>query len=185
MTAIRVYRPAPASGFSWVHPVDNTAAEQLDRISGERLTDWSPPLVKFLPSNDRHPETDRVPDVPWQGQHSLVFRERAFDLVRPIMEKWGQFLELRTEESNESLWIFNVCTVVDALDEGASNVLMYPDNVRIMSIPRWVFKPEALAPPVVFRIPKQRTLLLSGDVVARIRDLGLSGAEFKLLWSSD
>jgi hypothetical protein len=101
------------------------------------------------------------------------------------MEKWGQFLELRTEESNESLWIFNVCTVVDALDEGASNVLMYPDNVRIMSIPRWVFKPEALAPPVVFRIPKQRTLLLSGDVVARIRDLGLSGAEFKLLWSSD
>jgi hypothetical protein len=112
-----IYRPTPKAGFSWVHPITDADDEQLSRVSGEPLTDWEVPRVKLMASNDRDPETDRLADMPWLGQHCLVFRDGVLDRASPILGSWGQFLELRVDDDPERMWVFNNRSVVDALDE--------------------------------------------------------------------
>ena len=182
MSEFEIYRPKPIDGFAWANPVGDADREQLNRISGQPITDWIPPSVEFVLSDDRPPTAAQIPDVPWRGQQTLVFRERASELVRPILEPWGQFLELKNKDTSESLWMFNVCTVIDALDEGASEVAYFRDGVRIMMVKRWQLKRSALPDTAVFRIPKTSVLLLSNGVVDRLQALPITGVGFELLW---
>ena len=78
--------------------------------------------------------------------------------------------------------LFNVCRVVDALDEDASELHRFPSSGRVMKVSRYAFEPTLVADLTAFRIPQDRTLFLAGHAVATILGAGLSGADFQPVW---
>jgi hypothetical protein len=106
-------------------------------------------------------------------------------LLRPILEHAGEFLPL---QSDEDVSLFNVTTVVDALDEGRSEIARFDDG-SIMCIDRHVLGPDAIGDVELFRLPEHVTrmsgIYMRETMVHGIAGLGLEGIGFELVWSDE
>ncbi|HZU19496.1 MAG TPA: DUF1629 domain-containing protein [Candidatus Dormibacteraeota bacterium] len=102
-----------------------------------------------------------------------------------VLEGYGEFLPLACEEAD--LWAFNCTRVVDALDEGRSEVVplrLWSVEHRLLDVRRYEFRPEALVGVRVFRIPQLQPgpVYVSEEVGEAVRAAELGGVGFKLLW---
>lgn len=180
---LRVYRPVVADGFEWVQPVDERDFDAVYRLDGQpRGTSWTPVRVRRIVS-DGGVELSQA-DTPWLDGQTIVSRAGAHPVLRNVLGGAGESLELALEDGQEQLWLFNVCTVVDALDESRSDLIRFPSSGGAMKITRHEFLPDRVAGLAAFRIPQARGLHLGGEAVAAISGRQFAGLHFQEVWES-
>ncbi|WOH53609.1 imm11 family protein [Bradyrhizobium sp. sBnM-33] len=111
----------------------------------------------------------------------LVLREHAARVLAPLLDRSGELLPLECPEAD--LWLFNVLTVVDALNEEKSELVRFDDG-DILDVERYVFRPELTEGLVVFKVPQllRGPLFLGDEFVSAVKAAGLRGSEFTQLW---
>lgn len=179
---LSVFRPVLVEGLEWVQPLDENDFDAVYQLDGTpRATGWEPIPVRRLETLDNGQRLEHA-DLPWLGNHALVFRHHAFQLVEHILVGCGEFLPLSLIDGTDQLWLFNAWRVDGALDEEACSVVRFASTGRVMSITRHVFHPERIAGLAAFRVPQVRTLFFGGAAVDSIDGLQLSGAAFQPVW---
>ena len=127
-------------------------------------------------------------DMPWLADHTLAFRNHAYEAVRSYLEPSGRFLPLDLADAPDRFWLFRADLVVDALDESASNLVRFPSTGRVMDVERHVFDPDKVAVLeriAAFRVPQLRTLFLTAGAVKVMADAKLTGTSFELVWEPE
>ncbi|MCK1641696.1 hypothetical protein IVA95_30170 [Bradyrhizobium sp. 157] len=100
---------------------------------------------------------------------------------QPLLDRSGELLPLECPEAD--LWLFNVLTVVDALDEEKSELVRFDDG-DILDVERYVFRPDLTEGLAVFKVPQllRGPLFLGDEFVRAVKAAGLRGPEFTQLW---
>ena len=170
--------------MEWVLPVHDGDHEVLWSLNGiSRRATWRPmPVARLLVDDEGEPRAEA--DLPWLGVNVLVLHERAAGLLAPVLERHGELLPLSCPDAE--LWLFNVLSVVDALDEENSEMVRFDDG-DILDVERYGFRAEAAAGLALFKVPQllRGPLFVSDEFVDAVEAAGLTGPEFTHLWSSD
>lgn len=181
---MRVFVLVVPEGTEWVLPVDEVAG--FDRL---RIEDCSSVLDRWVPERVRIVSEDEgvrlaAADVPWLGDHGLVLRREAADLVAPLVAGQAELLPLACDDAE--LFLLHVTECRDALDSERSDLVCFSSG-RIMTVREHVFDAEALDGVCCFRDSKmpRGPLYLTGLVVDALSAAGLSGFEAKLVWDSE
>jgi hypothetical protein len=113
-----------------------------------------------------------------------VFSDRAKQLLAPHLQGLGQWIELVSEQ-DPTYWLFYITNVLDALDVEKSELKRFSDG-GVMRIVSYVFKPEAVRDQMLFTLPQRpgTNRCVTDRFVEIAKANGLTGVEFKLLWSS-
>ncbi|TIU49294.1 MAG: hypothetical protein E5W19_13880 [Mesorhizobium sp.] len=183
---MKIYVPSVVEGQEWVLPEQTDDYQLFATLGGRSQKRWRSPRMKFL-----HEQEDGTPqlysDFPWLGEHVLILRATALKSLRPILERYGEFLSLR---GDEPIWLFNVTTVVDALDEERSRIVRFDDG-GIMTIENLVLRAEAIGGAEIFKLPERADgvrvsdIYLQDTIVRQIGELGLKGIAFELVWNDE
>ncbi|MEI9418540.1 imm11 family protein [Mesorhizobium sp. Cs1321R2N1] len=183
---MKIYVLSVVEGQEWVLPHQPDDYQLFATLGGRSQKRWRSPRMKFLREQD-----DGTPrlysDFPWLGEHVLILRGTALESLRPILEPYGEFLPLRADEP---ISLFNVTTVVDALDEERSGIVRFNDG-GIMTIENLVLRAEAIAGAEIFKLPeradgvRRSDIYLQETIVRQIGDLGLKGIAFELAWNDE
>jgi hypothetical protein len=179
---LRIYEPRVRPGFEWVLPVRDADHEYLWRLDGtSRRATWRPMPVARLAVDDEGKSRAEA-DLPWLGGHVLVLRARAAATLAPLLDRYGELLPLACPDAD--LWLFNVLTVVHALDEENSELIRFDDG-NILDVVRYEFRPHMAAGMAVFKVPQllRGPLFVSDEFVEAVATAGLTGPEFIQLWS--
>ena len=131
-------------------------------------------VPRFLPKGDTPSFDSAIP----------VFNAKAVKALADLLEPAGELLPIKCD--GETLFLFNVTRIVDALDEGNSKVDRFDDG-RIWDIDYHAFFPEKVKSEVIFKIPQLPLGLVyaTDPFIARVTSTGLQGFDFPLLWSSE
>jgi hypothetical protein len=143
-------------------------------------------IVVRVVDRDDHGAPMRDTDFPWLIGNVPVFTERAYQKLSPLLVRYGRAFSLLTEDGT-TLVAFFVDRVVDALDLSASEISRFADG-RVMTIDRHVFLPEAIGDAVMFRLantPRAGWTYVTDEYVEMVRDSGLRGADFDLVWTDE
>ncbi|WP_035726390.1 imm11 family protein [Bradyrhizobium murdochi] len=178
---MRIYEPRVRPNLEWVLPVHESDHEYLWRLDGTaRRASWRPmPVARLLVDDEGEPRAEA--DLPWLGGHVLVLREHAVKVLAPLLDRSGELLPLACPDAD--LWLFNVLTVVDALDEEKSELVRFDDG-DILDVERYVFRPNLTEGLAVFKVPQllRGPLFLGDEFVSVVKTAGLRGPEFIQLW---
>jgi hypothetical protein len=153
-----------------------------------RLAQWSAlRLQRALDAPGQPRPTGPIADVTTVNSviKNCVWSPRARRALEPHVGHCGEFLPLICDEAK---WVlFNVTRVIDALDEAASEVIYYDEQRKSGRFVRMVFKPEALAGEIIFRIPQRSSsdIFVTDAFVRLIEAQGLVGFELKPVWSDE
>ncbi|MPZ41568.1 MAG: hypothetical protein GEU95_26690 [Rhizobiales bacterium] len=146
-----------------------------------RRATWRPiPVARLAVDDEGEPRAQA--DLPWLGGHVLVLRERAVTMLAPLLDRYGELLPLACPDAD--LWLFNVLTVVDALDEKNSELIRFDDG-DILNVERYEFRPDLVAGVAVFKVPQllRGPLFVGDEFVDAVAATGLTGPELTPLWS--
>lgn len=155
-----------------------------------RAPSWQPLAVRTY--DRRAPRPDIFQLIPAYGSvGSLVFTERALQVVGTLAERSGELLPLRLGE--ETLFLLNVTRVVeDSLDP--EKALCVPPEKRHVHIEpfRYAFLPERLPAAGIFHIPEAVGRLLCAEDVGDqpgfrrvVDEAGITGLNFRLVWDPE
>ena len=113
----------------------------------------------------------------------LVLGEHARELIGSSLEQYGELLPLSCE--GQRFWTLNVTSFVDALDEGASQVVRASETGRPLMIRRHAFKAEPLEGAEVFKLPQtpRGLIYVTESFSERLRDSKLAGLQLVQLWA--
>jgi hypothetical protein len=181
---MKIYAVNSSEGYELCHPEEQNDFERINTlINGiERRRSWSPIEIRIIKEDEgKHL---RQSDSPWLGSHALIFRQTAISVLKPLLEKNGELLPL--ESANVELQIFNPLHVVDALDENSSAVLRF-GNGRIMSVSRYVLRPEVIRDLPIFFLSCLRVspTFVHQAFVELWNASRLKGLDFRQIWDGD
>jgi hypothetical protein len=172
--ATSVYTFEVLEGQEWIFPVDDNYFEMFYAMDGSAVSAWVSPVMKT------NQEESTYSDFPWLGEHAPILRRPAVEALEHILRKHGQLLPL----SGEDVWLFNVTTVLDALDYELSRIAYFEDG-NILAIEHHVFDRGKIGAAEVFKLPiRTSSIYVTDTFVERIRSAGLRGVSFKELWNS-
>lgn len=179
-----IYTPLGSNDFELCQPVAENDFETMNvLVNGEaRQATWKPLAMRLIRTDQG--KTLQASDSPWLGEHALIFKQSAIDVLEPTLREYGELLPLVGTAAD--LFVFNPRCVVDALDEEASTVMRFSSG-RIMDITRYVFRADAIQGIDIFKIPNLRVspTFLSERIVSLWSAAGLRGLEFNTVWSSE
>lgn len=181
---MKIYVLSVVEGQEWVLARQADDYQLFSTLCGRKQTRWHPPGMEILREHDDG-MLRQYSDFPWLGEHVLILRARALKLLRPTLEPYGEFLPLRADEP---ISLFNVTTVIDALDEERSKIVRFDDG-GIMVIESLVLRADAIGGTEIFKLPERADgvrlsdIYLQETIVRRIGELGLKGIAFNLAWS--
>src|SRR5262249_39733362 len=144
-----------------------------------RVGTWSPPQMEIV-REDEGVALEEA-DAPWLGEHALIFRSAAARALEPFLASFGEMLPLRCADAE--VVMFNPFLLHEALDEEASTIARYRSG-RIMTIERYVFRPDVTAGVHIFKISNLRgsPSFVSESWVKCWKSSRLRGLEFKEVW---
>lgn len=180
---MKILKPEGQDGFEWIRPVNDNDFEFLATLNGTRHKNrWTPLPMRLI--TDDEGESLKESDFPWLGYHVPVLSDRARRVMEPLVEKDAELLSVACK--GRSLWLLNVCTIVDALDVGRSEIVRFSDG-EIMDIEKHVFYAERLHGVNVFKLENMRrgSIYLSERVVRAIEAAPLVGYGFRLVWTDE
>jgi hypothetical protein len=181
---VAIYELSPRADAELCMASTAEATEILrTEITGVPLeANWTPVPV-YLAREDMGRKLKQS-DSPWGSGHYLVLRRQAAKALESVLLPYGELLPLICEDAD--LLVYNPTHFCDALDEARSNVARL-DNGRVMHIWTYVFRREAVAEAVIFRIPNETPspVLVGQPFVDRWQAAGLRGLDFVKVWSSD
>jgi len=168
----------PPGGYEWLLPEDERDFGWLHSLDGSpRREQWRAPKVKVLATDDAG-RLRKQADLPWVGSEALVLRPRAVRALGEVLLQYGELLPLDSGDE-EPLVLFNILTVVDALDEARSDIVRFRDG-RIMDIRGWHLREAAIAGLEVFN--QWSSILYSEQFKRRVEDAGLTGLGGRIIW---
>lgn len=177
-----IYEPLGAEGYEWVIACDDEDFETFVEFDGSpRSSSWKPIKVRRTKA-DEH-QAGYPSDFPWLAASSLVFRRRAVEALRDLLEAGGEILPLATEDDVE-LFVLNA-QLVNALDEERASVIKFPGTNRIMHIQKVAFVDRKIHGLDLFRLPHRASpTYVSERFVERVNAAGLVGLRFDRVWPS-
>jgi hypothetical protein len=180
---MKVYKPVGSEGYELCHPENKGGFEQISTlINGEKRGEsWVPIRMRII--NFDEGVVLRPSDSPWLGaSYALIFRKKAIDALRPLLEVDGELLPLSCP--GHDLWIYNTFRVLDALDEDASTVMRLKSGKPFM-IQEHVFRPEIVKNVPIFKISllSPSPTYVNESFLERWRSSGLHGLDFTGVWS--
>jgi hypothetical protein len=169
-------------GYEWINTIDPSDYETFFSFDGSSLAaHWRPVNVRRVRADKCH--AFMASDFPWLGSSTLVLRRRARDVLAPILAAHGEILPLETDDDVE-LSVFNVTTVLDALDLEHSSVMLIPKTDKIMRVKKAAFHTPLLRGVDIFRLPHRASpTYLSRRFVDVANGAALVGLDFNLVWS--
>ena len=180
---MKIYGINGSEGYELCYPEDrNDVGSIVTLINGsERRQTWSPIRMQII----KEDETGhlRESDSPWLGQWALMFRPKAVNALRSLLEANGELLPLAV--ANEELQIYNPRHVVDALDEDRSKLSRSDGDILIVYT--HVFRPEVIRNLPIFKISnlKVSPTFVDQSFVSLWRASGLKGLDFKQVWEGN
>jgi hypothetical protein len=151
-----------------------------DQFSGHPVPrPWSYPRLRRDPAEARRPMGDLVRSLPGV----TLFSERAAEVMRPLIERCGEFLPMDWEEGR--LVAFNVCPLVDAIDFGRCKADPKPFTGCWLPemCPDLAFVDEVIARTPIFKVPQYAgTAFVTEAFKRRWEEAGLEGARFERVW---
>jgi hypothetical protein len=170
-----IYTFAVVEGQEWVFPIDDEDFETFFAMDGSLIQDWNAPVMRIP-----HTEEPGYSDFPWLGEHAPVLKKSAVDALAPVLTRYGQLLPLK----GEAVWLFNVTTVLDALDTEKSSIVYFDDG-NILDIERYLFKKEIIGTAEIFKLPgRASSVYVTDSFVERVLNAGLRGVAFVPVWTS-
>src|SRR5262245_44163403 len=115
---VTVYTFEIAEDQEWIFPVEESHFEMFSALDGSVISDWDPPVMEI----DRDGKT--YSDFPWLGEHVPFLRKPAVEALGHILPRYGQVLPV----SGPDVRLFNVTTVLDALDLERSRIVRFDDG---------------------------------------------------------
>jgi hypothetical protein len=178
---MRIYELILADGQEWALPKVLEDNHVLSDLRGQCQHHWVPIRMDLLTEGDEG--TSRgYSDFPWYGSHVLILRSDAANGLRDIMSPYGEFLPLK---GGDGLELFNATTVLDALDEGRSEIIRFDDG-DILNIERYVFHQEVIGNSLIFKLPyRASNLYMQAGFIEQINAMELCGIGFELVWSDE
>lgn len=168
-----VYEFAVVDGQEWIMPADEADFERFWAMDGRVIHDWDPPVMSI----DRDERT--YSDFPWLGEHAPFLREPAVQALGPTLRAFGQLLPVRCEDVR----LFNVTTVLDALDRDRSGIVSFDDGT-ILAIERHWFDARRIGTAEIFKLPmRTSSVYVTDGFVERVRQAGLRGVSFRTVWT--
>lgn len=172
---------AQANHYQTFTPAKEEDWGKLDEFDGRRHAfNWVPLRVKVrdsdvggpLPASDHSNLGGVVP----------VVSRRAKDRLEAVLAPHGEFLPLLTTVGE--YYAFNVTTVLNALDEDASELLRFASG-RIMDIVTYRFNPGSLEGAIIFRLAQmaRRYVYVTDRFVGLADEHNLTGIDFEHIWS--
>jgi hypothetical protein len=177
-----VYKIQHQEGYEWLAPVDRDDYGDLIFDGKPRAKTWQPIRVRLV-TFDR--KLLQPCDFLYGGGADLLpMTQPARERVAPHIEKYGEFLPLKSSKGN--FCAFHVTHFVDALDERASNILYATDEPGyVLMIHKHVFRPEKLTGDWMFKLPQsdgRGAIYVTDPFVNFIRASGLKGIDFRRVW---
>lgn len=182
---MRIYVPVVAedAGYEWALPVDDVHGHDRLRIDtfDSVASIWSPVEMTLVSADEG--QKFQAADFPWLGDHALVMRRPAAEVVAPLVDGQAELLPLSFPGAD--LFLLHVTECRDALDEDRSDVVRFSSG-RIMTIRSYAFDATALAEARCFKIPQMPmgSIFLSGEVVDAIQAEKLKGFGAEMVWES-
>lgn len=165
---LTVYKFEVIEDQEWIFPADDGDYETFFAMDGRVIRDWVAPVMQ-LDTADR-----TYSDFPWLGGHTPILKKPAVEALAPVLADHGQLLPL----NGEAVWLFNVTTVLDALDREQSRIA-YFDNGDILDIEHHVFRKERIGAAEIFKLPMRASAVyVTGSFVEKVRNAGLRGVSF-------
>ncbi|MFG1793596.1 imm11 family protein [Nocardia sp. NPDC049149] len=179
---MRIYVGAPRAGFEWAMPVDSDDTfEHLTFAGVPKADSWRTVQMESI----REDGNEKPSDFPWFLSATLVLKDRAIDVLGPVLAEFGELLPAQFPDAR--LAVFNVLNVVDALDESAAKIARFSSG-EIMMIESHAFHPDRIPPRAVFKIPQQLyngEIFYTDEIVREIEASGFTGLWFKAVWDTE
>ena len=158
-------------------PVDVNDFDRLKPFDGTPMAAGWAPFAAFWDKESGLP----IPDVASIVVPALT--ERGLDELGDLIEGRAEPLPLEVAEGPRA-WLLNVTHLSDALDEEASEVKRFRSG-RFMKATRYAFDADALAGHTIFKLRQtpESNVLVTGEVVARLQERGLTGADLREVWT--
>lgn len=156
--------------------------ERLRRWDGtSRAETWTPLPVTLHASESDRPL--RPSDFPSLGGPPPVFSRTGVDALADILEPRGELLPLVCDTGE--FFAYNCTTIVDALDEEASEIDRFRSSGRISNIRRHAFHPQRLEGAMIFKAATIPTLhtYVTDSFLQRTDDAHLSGFARQPVWT--
>ena len=158
--------------------------EIIYKFNGKPLAaEWRPLRVEIMDEDtgDVLPQSD----CPLLFTGAPALSRRAAEILKPFLARNGELLPL--DFGTEEYFVFNVTSVVDALDEEASEIVRFPDGKKVMDIKRFTFIPSRLEGVDLFKLSQQPLggVFVTDGFVQAVRQAGLLGFHFEWLWASE
>ena len=171
-----IFSATMADGYEWLE-CDIRDAQRIFNFTGVPIAaDWKPIPVRLV--TRAKGKTLSRSDFPSLVPYRLAMRQSAAEALAYFWENSGELLPLRGEDSSEFV-ILNVTRVLDALDEGRSNLLRLEEDGEIISIRSPVFVESVVGDSDVFRLPYRGSpTYVSRRFVRAVDALGLKGLDF-------
>ena len=134
------------------------------------------------------------PDFYHFGLSAFVCNERALEHVQGCLEEAGELLPVSIEREPGEFFIFNVTNCINVLDHEKSSWRGYGPNNMFKRLTTPVFIPERFGDESIFKFPEAcaTTYCLErsgeyreGEFKALVEHHGLTGIEFRLVWSDE
>lgn len=150
------------------------------RFDGTSQTRYWSGKVKFK----FEPRADPKGDIFSLLGGAPIFSFKAVKSLSDLLEPSGELLKLRCQK--DTLFLYNVTRLVDALDVDNSDLARFSDGA-ILDIEWHSFREDRIRAEVVFKLPELRLgrPYVTEPFVQRVRDTGLKGFRFRLVWSTE
>ncbi len=176
-----IYEPLVRTGYEWINTIHDSDYEVFASFDGRsRAQTWKPVQVKTGRAD--HRQAFRRSDFPWLGSHALVLRERAVTALRDVVSRHAEILPLAAADGS-SMFVLNVLTIVDALDEERSKTRRLDDGT-LLRVTRPYFHESTIRGLDMFRLPLRTSpTYLSQAFIEAAAKAELVGLEFNLAWT--
>jgi hypothetical protein len=147
-----IFCPIGEKNYECLNAVNSTDYSVYRSLSGtSQKATWKPLVVRCVRADKRQKQL--VSDFPWLGG-VLVFREKAVDALKDMLETHGELLPIIIEDG-VTLYIHNTFVLPNALDEERSTITRFEGTKRIMWIKKTVFHEDVVRGVDIFRLPTQ------------------------------
>ena len=173
---MNVYQMFSCGGFRPLYVLDANDVKKMWHDGTSRKGDWVPVPVEFGTKRFGR-RTDW--DIDWGLGPLFFLTERGVDVLRPLIEPYGEFLPLTSNDGE--FYAYNTTHIIDALDYDASDFTRFPSSGRISGWNHLAFKEDMIAECPLFLVPEfpKGDLFLTQHFVECCAKHELKGIKFK------
>jgi hypothetical protein len=148
---------------------------------------WSAPTCKIVGCDRYHsylPKTDFPTFLPT----TVVLSGRAVDRLRHILIPCGEILPIHLSNDRDTLYLFNVTRIVNAIDMTSSKFIRFPGG-GIMECERLIFDAARIPDDTWFfkttQLGAVTEIFATDAAVTAVKQARLTGYKFRLAWSNE